>query len=47
MNFRQSLRNWRQYRRTVSELENLSNRDLADLGIARVDIPRVARHGLK
>ena len=30
------------YRRTVRELENCSNRELADLSIARVDIPRIA-----
>lgn len=34
---------WKRYSRTVSELESLSNRDLADLGIARSDIPRLAR----
>jgi uncharacterized protein YjiS (DUF1127 family) len=34
---------WRLYNRTVTELESLSNRDLADLGIARSDIPRIAR----
>lgn len=27
------------YRRTLAELEGTSNRDLADLGIARGDIP--------
>jgi uncharacterized protein YjiS (DUF1127 family) len=31
------------YRRTVRELAQLSDRELADLGIARFDIPRVAR----
>ncbi len=30
------------YRQTVRELSALSNRDLADLGIARSDISRVA-----
>ncbi|HMT13515.1 MAG TPA: DUF1127 domain-containing protein [Aestuariivirga sp.] len=34
---------WQRYQRTVHELESLSNRDLADIGIARVDIPRLAR----
>ncbi len=34
---------WKRYARTVQELEMLSNRDLADLGIARSDIPRLAR----
>ena len=34
---------WQRYSRTVNELERLSNRDLADLGIARADIYRLAR----
>jgi uncharacterized protein YjiS (DUF1127 family) len=34
---------WQRYSRTVSELESLSNRDLADLGISRADIHRLAR----
>jgi len=34
---------WKRYSRTLSELESLSNRDLADLGISRSDIPRIAR----
>jgi uncharacterized protein YjiS (DUF1127 family) len=34
---------WQRYNRTVSELGSLSNRDLADLGIMRADITRVAR----
>lgn len=31
------------YNQTVRELVQLSDRELADLGIARVDIPSVAR----
>jgi uncharacterized protein YjiS (DUF1127 family) len=34
---------WQRYNRTVAELGSLSNRDLADLGINRADIQRVAR----
>ncbi|WP_395685731.1 DUF1127 domain-containing protein [Aestuariivirga sp.] len=34
---------WKRYSRTVQELEALSSRDLADLGITRADIPRLAR----
>jgi uncharacterized protein YjiS (DUF1127 family) len=34
---------WQRYNRTVTELGSLSNRDLADLGINRADITRVAR----
>ena len=34
---------WRRYRTTVRELENLSARELNDLGLSRGDIHRVAR----
>jgi uncharacterized protein YjiS (DUF1127 family) len=34
---------YNRYRRTVIELSNLTNRDLADIGISRCDIPRVAQ----
>ncbi len=34
---------WKRYSRTVSELQSLTNRELADLGISRTDIQRVAR----
>ena len=43
MNLIRNYRNWRRYRETVSELSRLSNRELADLGITRGDIRRVAR----
>jgi uncharacterized protein YjiS (DUF1127 family) len=43
MNLIRNYRNWRRYRDTVSELSRLSNRELNDLGIARGDIPFVAR----
>jgi uncharacterized protein YjiS (DUF1127 family) len=43
MNIIRNYRNWRRYRDTVSELSRLSNRELSDLGIARGDIPFVAR----
>ena len=33
---------FREYRRNVAELSQLSDRELADIGIDRVDIPRVA-----
>jgi len=38
---------WKRYNRTVSELNALSNRELADLGIARADIQSVARAAVK
>jgi uncharacterized protein YjiS (DUF1127 family) len=37
------IRAYKVYRETVQELAQLSDRELADLGIARFDIPRVAR----
>jgi uncharacterized protein YjiS (DUF1127 family) len=41
--FRRLLKIRMRYNTTVYELNRLSNRDLADLGITRSDIPRVAR----
>jgi uncharacterized protein YjiS (DUF1127 family) len=38
---------WQRYSRTVTELNSLSNRDLADLGIARGDIARIAREAAR
>jgi len=38
---------WKVYNRTVAELESLTNRDLADLGIARCDIPKIVRDSLR
>lgn len=35
--------NWRREREVVRELSRLSNRDLADLGIARSDIRTIAQ----
>jgi len=46
MNLIREYRNWRRYRQTVNELSRLSNRELTDLGIARSDIPFVARKAL-
>ena len=43
MNLMRTYRNWRRYRQTVNELTRLSNRELSDLGIARSDIPYLAR----
>lgn len=43
MNLIRNYRNWRRYRDTVTELSRLSNRELNDLGLARGDIPFVAR----
>ena len=38
---------WQRYSRTKSELEGLSNRELADLGISRVDVHRLAREATR
>jgi uncharacterized protein YjiS (DUF1127 family) len=38
---------WKRYSRTVSELNALSNRELADLGIMRSDIALVARAAVR
>ena len=38
---------WKRYSRTLKELDSLSNRDLADLGISRADIPRLAREAAR
>ncbi|MBB5754655.1 uncharacterized protein YjiS (DUF1127 family) [Prosthecomicrobium pneumaticum] len=43
MDLMNTLRNWRKYRETYNELTRLSNRELADLGIARADIHSVAK----
>jgi uncharacterized protein YjiS (DUF1127 family) len=36
------LRSWRRYNRSLNELSRLGDRELADIGISRSDIPRVA-----
>ena len=36
-------RNWLKYRQTCNELNRLTNRELADLGIARGEITKVAK----
>lgn len=36
----------REYRRTFNELDALRDRELADLGIARADISRIARESV-
>ena len=46
MNIVRNYRNWRLYRNTVSELNRLSNRELADLGIHRSEIHTVARKSI-
>ena len=36
-------RNWRKYRQTYNELRRLTERELNDLGIRRMDIRTLAR----
>ena len=43
MNIVRSFSNWRRYRETCGELNRLSQRELADLGLSRSDIPTIAR----
>jgi uncharacterized protein YjiS (DUF1127 family) len=38
-----SYRNWRKYRQTYNELMRLTERELDDLGIRRMDIRTIAR----
>ena len=45
MNVLRTIRNYRNYRRTVAQLNALSNRQLDDLGIVRGDIPEIVRIG--
>jgi uncharacterized protein YjiS (DUF1127 family) len=37
------VRKWRKYEEAVRELAALNDRELADMGITRSDIPRVVR----
>ncbi|HXD44536.1 MAG TPA: DUF1127 domain-containing protein [Pseudolabrys sp.] len=36
------IRDWKRYNRSVAELNRLGDRELADIGISRSDIQRVA-----
>ena len=36
------IREWKRYNRGLNELSRLDDRELADIGISRCDIPRVA-----
>jgi uncharacterized protein YjiS (DUF1127 family) len=40
---RRTISDYRLYRKTLEELDNLTDRDLNDLGLGRCDIPRIAR----
>lgn len=36
------IQEWKRYNQSLSELSRLGDRELADIGISRCDIPRVA-----
>ena len=36
------IREWKNYNRSLSELSRLGDRELADIGVSRSDIPRLA-----
>jgi len=36
------IREWKRYNQSLNELSRLGDRELADIGISRSDIPRVA-----
>ena len=41
-NLVRALRSWRKFNASLRELNRLGDRELADIGISRSDIPRVA-----
>jgi len=41
-NIIRALRSWRRFNSSLRELSRLGDRELADIGISRSDIPRVA-----
>jgi uncharacterized protein YjiS (DUF1127 family) len=47
MGLKQSFDRWRQYRQTCNELSSMTERELAELGISRGDIPVVARTSIR
>ena len=44
--FTDGLKRWSRYNHTKRELDLLTDRELADLGMMRVDIPRIAREAI-
>ncbi len=40
-------RAWRRYENSLRELSRLGDRELADIGVARCDIPRIARESAR
>jgi uncharacterized protein YjiS (DUF1127 family) len=44
--FKDGIKRWNRYHSTRRELDLLTDRELADLGILRADIPRIAREAM-
>lgn len=44
--FTDGIKRWNRYNQTRRELNLLTDRELADLGILRADIPRIAREAI-
>lgn len=42
-----AFRAWRRYNASLNELNRLGDRELADIGLSRSDIPRVARESAR
>ena len=47
MDILENIRSWNRVRQTRNELYSLSNRELSDLGIARGDIPFIAKRAMR
>lgn len=47
MSMARNFNSWMKYRQTVSELNRMNSRELADLGINREDIRNIARKAVK
>ncbi|HEU5274849.1 MAG TPA: DUF1127 domain-containing protein [Xanthobacteraceae bacterium] len=41
------IRSWRRYDASLRELSRLGDRELADIGVLRSDIPRIAREAAR
>ena len=41
------IRAWKRYHQSLAELNNLGDRELADIGVVRSDIPRLARESAR
>jgi uncharacterized protein YjiS (DUF1127 family) len=42
-----AFQDWKRYGVAMQELSHLSDRELADIGITRADIPRIARNQVR